>query len=71
MKDPTTKTIEYTDNYYKRDKMNEQEELYVRAKCPDCEWSQFRNGEAVGMTLCLSCNSTGYIYKPYVKRDLI
>ena len=34
-----------------------------KVECPDCTWSQFQDGESVGMTPCLSCNSTGYITK--------
>lgn len=41
----------------------------LKVKCPDCEWSQFQDGEAVGMTPCLSCNSTGYIYKPLIEKQ--
>jgi len=39
------------------------EPYYKRTKCPNCEWSQFQSGEVVGMTPCLRCNSTGYIYE--------
>lgn len=38
----------------------------LRVKCPDCEWSQFQDGEAVGMTPCYHCNSTGYIFEPLI-----
>ncbi len=37
-------------------------DLYLKIKCPHCEWSQFQDDEAVGMTPCHECNSTGYIY---------
>ena len=39
------------------------EEIAVidRGKCPDCAWSQFSKEEAVAMTPCHSCNSTGFI----------
>ena len=40
--------------------------VVVRVKCPDCEWSQFTS-EAVGMTPCCRCNSTGYIYESLVE----
>lgn len=39
-------------------------ELYRQVKCPDCCWWKFKDGEAVGMTPCPKCNSTGYIYEP-------
>ena len=38
--------------------------LYLKVKCPHCEWSQFEGGETVGMTPCYNCDSTGYIYMP-------
>ena len=47
----------------------QQEWLYRRVKCPDCEWSQFQDGEAVGMTPCLSCSSTGYIFEPLIEEQ--
>ncbi len=37
-----------------------------KVKCPDCSWSQFKD-EAVGMTPCHRCNSTGYIIEPLIK----
>lgn len=40
--------------------------VVIRIKCPDCEWSQFKE-ECVGMTPCYSCNSTGYIIKPLIE----
>jgi len=40
-------------------------ELYKRVRCSDCNWADFQSGEAVGMTPCNSCNSTGYRYIPY------
>lgn len=42
------------------------QELVLKEKCPDCEWSKFGD-EVVGMTPCYSCNSTGYVYKPLVE----
>ncbi len=36
----------------------------LKVECPDCEWSQFKDGESVGMTPCLRCGSTGYITEP-------
>lgn len=47
--------------------MTKQEEMYIKAKCPDCAWSQFKEWEAVGMTPCWSCNSTGYFFEPLIK----
>ena len=41
----------------------------VKVKCPDCAWSQFGE-EAVGMTPCYSCNSTGYIIEPLIDTPL-
>ena len=38
----------------------------TRVKCPDCEWSQFRD-EYVGMTPCHTCNSTGYLIEPLIE----
>ena len=38
--------------------------VVIKVKCPDCAWSQFKDGEHVGMTLCCRCNSTGYIFEP-------
>ena len=32
----------------------------IKVICPDCTWSQFQDGESVGMTPCFTCNSTGY-----------
>ena len=46
--------------------MSKQEEIYTRVKCPDCTWSQFKD-EVVGMTPCLNCNSTGYIFEPLIE----
>ena len=43
--------------------MSKIEQYYKQVKCPECEWSQFNSGEAVGMTPCLRCNSTGYLYE--------
>jgi len=43
-------------------------ERYIKIKCPNCLWSEFRDGESVGMTPCFSCNSTGYIYKRIERR---
>jgi len=40
--------------------------VVIKVKCPDCEWGQFGE-EAVGMTPCYSCNSTGYIIEPLIK----
>jgi len=40
--------------------------VVIKVKCPHCIWSQFKD-EAVGMTPCNSCNSTGYIYEPLMK----
>lgn len=37
--------------------------IYKRIKCPHCEWSILKGEEMVGMTPCLNCNSTGYIFK--------
>lgn len=37
-----------------------------RVKCPDCTWSQVGN-EAVGMTPCYRCNSSGYITEPLIE----
>lgn len=37
-----------------------------KVKCPDCAWSQFGD-EAVGMSPCHSCNSTGYTIEPLVE----
>ncbi len=43
---------------------------YVRkVKCPDCAWAQFSPDEAVGMTPCYSCNSTGYITEPLIEES--
>ena len=39
----------------------------VKVKCSYCEWSQFKDGESVGMTPCYRCNSTGYIIEPLIK----
>jgi len=44
--------------------MTEEVKYYKQVKCPDCEWSQFKGEEGVGMTPCDRCNSTGYIYEP-------
>ena len=41
--------------------------VMLRVKCPDCEWSQFGDGESVGMTPCLRCGSTGYITEPLIR----
>jgi len=41
--------------------------VVIKIKCPDCEWSQFGDGESVGMTPCFSCNSTGYVFKPLIE----
>lgn len=38
----------------------------LKVKCPECEWSEFGGEDTAGMTPCLSCNSTGYIYKPLI-----
>ncbi len=35
---------------------------FIKRKCPDCQWSEFKDGEVVGMTPCHTCNSTGYTY---------
>ena len=40
--------------------------VVIRAKCPDCVWSQFGD-ESVGMTPCGTCDSTGYIIEPLIK----
>ena len=40
------------------------QDVVIRAKCPDCAWGQVQ--EAVGMTPCYSCNSTGYITEPII-----
>ena len=40
-----------------------------RGKCPNCAWSQLGD-EAVGMTPCFHCNSTGYITEPLIKQAL-
>ncbi len=40
----------------------------TRAKCPDCEWSQFGD-EMVGMTPCYHCNSTGWITEPIIEGE--
>ena len=40
----------------------------INVKCPNCEWSQFGD-EAVGMTPCFYCNSTGYIVEPLIKES--
>ena len=45
------------------------EVLYIRVKCPDCEWGQFFQDESVGMTPCYHCNSTGYVYKPLIEEQ--
>lgn len=42
------------------------EDVVVKVKCPDCVWSQFGD-EAVAMTPCFRCNSTGYIVEPLIK----
>lgn len=42
----------------------------LKVKCPDCEWSQFID-EAVGMTPCPSCNSTGYKIEPLIAEEEI
>jgi len=39
-------------------------DLYRKVKCPDCCWWKFKDGEVVGMTPCLRCNSTGHTYEP-------
>lgn len=39
----------------------------LKVKCPDCVWSQFEYLDAVGMTPCPRCNSTGYIVEPLVE----
>jgi len=49
---------------YKQDSQG----VVIRVKCPYCEWSQFGE-EAVGMTPCYSCNSTGYIIKPLIVEE--
>lgn len=41
--------------------------VVIKVKCPDCEWSQFSRDEAVGMTPCYHCNSTGYIVEPLIQ----
>lgn len=41
------------------------QDVMLKVKCPDCVWSQFGD-EAVGMSPCLECNSTGYIYEPLI-----
>lgn len=41
--------------------------VMIKVKCPDCNWSQFGD-EAVGMTPCYSCNSTGYITEPLIEK---
>ena len=43
----------------------------IKVKCPDCDWSQFSSlgkDEAVGMTPCYRCNSTGYIFEPLIEK---
>jgi len=47
---------------YPARKLKPREEKVV--KCPDCNWSEFQDGEVVGMTPCYTCNSTGYIDVP-------
>jgi len=39
-------------------------DLLCRVKCPHCGWSQFQDGESVGMTPCYNCNNTGYVLTP-------
>ncbi len=39
--------------------------VIVKVKCPDCEWSHFKD-EAVGMTPCYHCNSTGYLVEDLI-----
>lgn len=41
--------------------------VVIKVKCPDCTWSQFKDGEMVGMTPCYSCNSTGYLVEPLIE----
>jgi len=50
--------------------MSKIEKYYKQVKCPDCEWSQFQSGEAVGMSPCYNCNSTGYTYEPVEQNEL-
>ncbi len=38
-------------------------DLFMKTKCPHCEWSQFQD-ETVGMAPCYHCNSSGYIVIP-------
>lgn len=45
-------------------------ELYRKVKCPDCYWSEYQGDEAVGMTPCDYCQSTGYIYEPIDLREI-
>lgn len=42
----------------------EEQGTTYKVKCPHCSWSQFTDGEAVAMSPCYECNSTGYIFEP-------
>jgi len=43
--------------------------VVIKLKCPDCVWSQFADGGAIGMTPCYCCNSTGYTTEPLIKES--
>lgn len=51
--------IKYQEGEWERSKS---EQLCRRIRCPHCVWWKFKD-EAVGMTPCPNCNSTGYIYE--------